>query len=78
MKTINIGDPQPVDCLKCKDKLGYRNTKVEQLYSDQAYDYLGSYITIIDSEYRKHIRTLEKVVCHKCLTKLPFKINPTH
>jgi len=67
-------EPQPIDCPKCNDKLGYRVTTVQQIHSDVVYNPDGEYKTIIDSEYRKNIRTLKRIVCTECLTKLNFEV----
>ena len=74
MISIKEGDPQPLNCPKCKLKEGYIVSKVVQVTSGDMFDSDGNYVTQIDSEYRKPIRTLIKCHCSNCTTHLPFKV----
>ena len=71
---IKEGMPQPIDCPKCKSKLGYRITQLEQLHSDSLFDENGNYTGESNSEKRKVIRRLKTISCANCCAKLPFEI----
>ena len=71
---IKEGTPQPIDCLKCKEKHGYRITQLEQLHSDSFFDEKGEYIGESCSDHRKVIRRLKTISCVNCCAKLPFEI----
>lgn len=71
---IQEGESQPVDCPKCKRKMGYRITQLEQIHSDSFFDENGNYTGESNSEHRKVIRRLKTITCAECCSKLSFEI----
>jgi DNA-directed RNA polymerase subunit RPC12/RpoP len=76
MLSIKEGNYQPLDCPKCKSKMGYQVTKKIISYIDNIFDLDGKYISESASEHYKIIKHYKRAHCSNCGTKLPFTIKP--
>ena len=72
---IELGDPQPLDCPKCKDKMGYRVVDYLKTHYDSFYNADGTSDGGMYSEYQPAINLGKRAYCNECLTSLPFTIN---
>lgn len=75
MEKIKPGDPQPLPCSKCGDKMGYALSDLLSLnyttyyLSDGAHDG-GRY-----SDYQRVINEGKTAMCFNCGEKLDFKLD---
>jgi len=72
---IKKGDPQPLDCPKCKCKMGYKVSDLIKIhytdfYLDSGLKDGGQY-----SEFERIINAGKRAVCYECNTLLHFKID---
>lgn len=71
---IKASTPQPFDCPKCKDKLGYKVTQRIQTYTDLCYTADGENDGVVTSEYETVMYSLKRAICSNCNAKLPFNV----
>jgi len=75
MIMIKIGDKQPLDCPKCKDKFGYTTSDYMKTHYYDFYNDDGSKIGGDYSEWQPIIHKSKKVICGNCGSKLPFYVD---
>lgn len=74
MTVINLKDPQPLDCPKCKSKEGYQYSNLHRMSYTSFHSPTGEYE---GGEYSDGVCLNYGSTCYccNCGTKLPFKIN---
>lgn len=71
---IKLGEPQPVPCANCGDKMGYQtSTRIIKVYTDMFLPD-GESDGGFWSEYGKEISADVSAYCSNCGEKLKFKI----
>lgn len=76
MTVIELNQPQPHDCPKCKEKFGYQYSDLFRMHYTSFHDETGKYY---GGEYSSGVQ-LNKAVscfCTNCETRLPFKLKRT-
>lgn len=71
---INIGDPQPVDCPRCKDKFGYQYTDNIKTQYTCHHEPDGSHYGGEFSDYQPITKAATEIYCLNCGTKLAAKL----
>lgn len=75
MPTIKPGEPQPVDCPKCKSPEGYQFSDYMKIHYDTIYNADGSHWGGVYSDGCKMVNVGLTAHCSNCGTKLPFKMD---
>ena len=74
MIEIEVGDPQPLDCPRCKAKHGYQVSQRIQKYVDLIYTADGKYDGAAYSDFEKVRYVSKRPACANCIATLPFKV----
>ena len=74
MKSINIGEPQPLPCKRCKNKEGYQYTETIRTTYTTRFDESGKVEGGDYGDTMKYLCGGKTAYCLNCNDKLPFKI----
>lgn len=75
MLYINVNDPQPLPCPKCKEKEGYQYSDYISLHYTTYHAPNGKHEGGFYSESPKMINQAKEAYCSNCGKKLPFRVN---
>ncbi|KKN63242.1 hypothetical protein LCGC14_0503600 [marine sediment metagenome] len=75
MKIIELGDPQPMDCPSCGDKMGYKHSDYMKVHYETFYNSDGSEGGGSYSDFIRILNLGVIAICCECNARLPFKLN---
>lgn len=75
MIVIEINEPQPLPCPKCKTKEGYQYSDYMSVHYTSHHSVDGKYEGGTYSDGCKMLNHGKSAYCLNCGTKLPFKLN---